>query len=53
MGEMMRAALAKLPAMVQMYFPKEAKAALVACGEEIDRLRADVDELRSKIQPKE
>jgi hypothetical protein len=52
MLEKMRAALAKLPALVQMNFPNDLKAALLAQSEEVDRLRADVDNLRSQLQSK-
>jgi hypothetical protein len=41
-------ALSKLSARVQMYFPAGLKKALLDQAEEIDRLRAQVDELRSK-----
>jgi len=42
-------ALAKLSAMVSMYFPAALKQVLLDQAEEIDRLRVQVDELRSKI----
>lgn len=43
-------ALAKLSAMVSMYFPAALKQALLDQAAEIDRLRAEVDDLRSKIE---
>jgi hypothetical protein len=46
----MLAALSKLSAMVQMYFPGALKQALLDQAEEIDRLRAEVDDLRSKLK---
>ncbi|QGZ37761.1 hypothetical protein IP92_02929 [Pseudoduganella flava] len=48
MMEKMRAALARLSVMVKAYFPDDLRAVLLAYGEEIDRLRAEVDELRSQ-----
>ncbi len=52
MLEKMSQALGKLSAMAKMYLPADARAALLAYGEELDRLRAEVSELRSKIEGK-
>lgn len=46
----MQAALSKLSLTIQMYFPAALKQALLDQAAEIDRLRAEVNELRSKIQ---
>jgi hypothetical protein len=46
----MLVALAKLSAMVSMYFPAELKKVLLDQAQEIDRLRAEVNELRSQIK---
>lgn len=43
-------ALRALPAMVNMYFPDKLRDVLLAQSSEMDRLRAEVDELRSKIK---
>jgi len=53
MEDLMHAALAKLSAMVKAYFPADLRAALMEYGKELDRLRAEVDELRSKLKTKE
>ena len=45
----MLAALSKLSAIVQMNFPAALRQALLDQAAEIDRLRADLDDLRSKI----
>lgn len=50
--KMMSTALGSLSAMVKAYFPGAMKSALLAYGEELDRLRAEVSELRSKIEGK-
>jgi ubiquinone biosynthesis protein UbiJ len=47
--EKMLAALSKLSALVQMNFPAVLKQALLDQAEEIDRLRAENEELRSRI----
>lgn len=49
----MSAALSKLGVMVKAYFPDDLRAVLLEQSEEIDRLRADVNYLRSKIETKE
>lgn len=46
----MLAALSKLSAIVAMNFPAALKQALLDQAAEIDRLRAEVDELRSQIK---
>ena len=53
MYEKMNAALTKLGVMVKAYFPDDLRAVLLDQSAEIDRLRADVSELRSKIETKE
>ncbi len=50
MKEQMQNALSSLSAMVKAYFPGAMKSALLAYGEELDRLRTEVSELRSKIE---
>lgn len=50
MRDLMHTALRRLSAMVSASFPGDLKAALLAYGEELDRLRAEVNELRSKIE---
>jgi hypothetical protein len=50
---MMRHALGKLSVMAKMYSPVELQAVLVEYGAELDRLRAEVNDLRSKIETKE
>lgn len=46
----MLAALSKLSAIVQMNFPAALRQALLDQAAEIDRLRAEVDELRSQTK---
>lgn len=41
-------ALGKLSLMVKAYFPKELQTVLLELSAEVDRLRDEVDELRSK-----
>lgn len=53
MLEKMRAALTRLSPMVKMYFPDDLREALLTQSAEMDRLRADVNDLRSKLQSKE
>lgn len=48
--EAMLAALSKLSALVAMNFPAALKQALLDQAAEIDRLRAEVNDLRSKIK---
>lgn len=50
MYEKMRAALGKLSAMAKMYTPADVQAVLLEYGAELDRLRAEVNDLRSKIE---
>lgn len=49
-AEMMKYALEKLSVVAKMYSPPELRAVLMLYGEEIDRLRAELNELRSKIE---
>jgi len=53
MYERMNAALKKLGVMVKAYFPDDLRAVLLEQSAELDRLRADVNNLRSKIETKE
>ncbi|MTV36271.1 hypothetical protein [Duganella radicis] len=53
MHGLMKAALGKLSAMAKMYVPADIQSALLEYGAEIDRLRAEVIDLRSKINEKE
>lgn len=50
MKDLMQAALAKLSAMVKAYFPAELRAALIEYGTELDRLRVEVEQLRSQME---
>lgn len=49
MFQAMQAALSKLSMTVQLYFPTALRQVLLDQAEEIDRLRAEVNQLRSKI----
>lgn len=50
MRELMERALNDMSAMQKLYLPAGVKCALLAYGQELDRLRAEVNELRSKIE---
>lgn len=50
---LMSSALAGMPAMFRLNFPNELKFALLEQSAELDRLRAEVIDLRSKIETKE
>jgi hypothetical protein len=50
MLEKMRRALGRLSTMVNMYFPEELRAALLEQSAELDRLRADVNDLRQQLK---
>ena len=50
MFERMSKALQALTGMVKMYFPDDLRAVLLEQSEELDRLRAEVNELRSKLK---
>lgn len=47
---MMKATLDSLSGMVRAYFPHALIDALLNYGKELDRLRAEVNELRSQIE---
>lgn len=50
MEKKMHAALSLLSGMVKAYFPTALRDALLEQGKELDRLRAEVNELRSKME---
>jgi hypothetical protein len=46
----MTGAIKDLPMMASAYLPKSLSSALIEMSKELDRLRAEVNELRSKIE---